>query len=126
MPFESTLFENNRIIHVIFTDPLTFDELEQYFGNNFAENSFPHKIHALVDITKLVHPPPAGSIRAWRRSGLSRPNVGHTALIGGSALVRLVANTIFWLAQYDRAKFFDTYEEALSYLRDIIAHETEP
>jgi hypothetical protein len=126
MPFESTLVENDRIIYLIFSDPLTLEELEQYFDNNFAGNSSPHKIHALVDIRKLVHPPPAGSIRAWRRSGLSRPNVGYTALIGGSGLVRLIANTIFWLAQYVRAKFFDTYEEGLTYLRDIIAHETEP
>lgn len=125
MPFESILIENDRIVQVTFSDPLTSEEMERSFISKFIHHERPTKLHALVDLTRLTNAPPAGAIRAWRRSALSHPNVGYTAIVGGTALIRLIANTIFWLAQYDRAKFFDTYDEALAYLRDIIARDTD-
>src|SRR5260221_11513296 len=125
MPFESYLIENDRIVFVKLSDPLTPEEMEQSFMRKFIDDPRPYHLPALVDVTGLTYAPPAGAIRAWRKSALSHPNLGHTALFGATTLIRLMANTIFWLAHYDRVKFFDTHDHALAYLREVIARETD-
>ncbi len=122
MPVTQELIENGRILQVVFTDPWTerdmtglFPQAQQYYDNARQ------KIHMLIEM-RSRHAT-QGALRARYAPGLSHPNSGSIAVVGANSIARTLGEAVFRLAHFGRAKFFDTREEALSYLRQLLAEE---
>ena|SRR5260221_6966006 len=127
MPVESYPIDDGRILYVAFIDPFTTEEMEDIWARNHEIRSrATHKLHLLLDLRQLKMPPPRGAIRGWRDSSVTHPNAGNIAIVGGNAITRLIANTVFKLARFDRGQFFESYEDALAHLREVVAQELKP
>jgi hypothetical protein len=80
------------------------------------------KVHLLVTVKSMGAFPP-GTLRGRQSPSLIHPTSGYAAVVSSSASVRTVANTMFRLIHYDRARFFENTQSALAYLQEIIARE---
>jgi hypothetical protein len=124
MPVESYPLDNGRIQYLAFIDPFTTEEMEAMWARNHEIRvQATQKLHILLDLRQLKKPPPPGAIRGWRDSSVTHPNAGHIAMVGGNGITRFIANTVFRLAHFNRGHFFETYDEAIAFLRAIIAAE---
>jgi SpoIIAA-like len=122
MPVKQELRDNGRILQVTFTDPWTVKEMTDHFPEaQQYYDSATHKIHMLIDMQSRVGT--QGALRARHAPGLVHRNSGFIAVAGANALARTLGETVFRLARFDRAKFFDNQEAALAYLRQLIASE---
>jgi hypothetical protein len=83
----------------------------------------PHRLHSLVDVTKC-RTLPTGIIRVRSAQDLHHPRRGIMAIAGAHPYVQTIANVVLKLGRYDRAKFFQTVDEALVFLRQVVAEES--
>jgi hypothetical protein len=126
MPVESYPLDEGRIQYIAFIDPFTAEEMEENWAKNHEIRIHTSKkLHILLDLRQLRKPPPPGAIRGWRDSSVTHSNAGHIAMVGGNAITRFIANTVFRLAHFDRGHFFETYDDALAFLRMVIAQEID-
>ena len=123
MPISCTLREHGHIEHIIASEPWTLQDLITVHQHLMAAfESATHKIHLLVDI-RDVTTIPLGVISFLVKNALERhPGIGYTAIVGGSRLLRGVADTLHQLAHYDRGRYFDTESEAWAFLLGQIPH----
>jgi hypothetical protein len=122
MPVKQELSDNGRILQVTFTDPWTVKEMTDLFpqAQQHYDNTT-QKIHLLVNMQSRHGT--QGALRARHAPGLVHRNSGAIAVSGANALARTLGEAVFRLARFDRAKFFDSQEAALAYLRELIASE---
>ena len=124
MPYESYLLEGEPILYTALIDPFTTEDMEAMWTyNREIRERFTRKLHVLLDVQRLKKGPPHGAIRGWRESSLTHENAGNIALVGANAITRFIANTVLWMAKFDRLQFFETQEDGLAYLRHIVAQE---
>jgi hypothetical protein len=123
MPVTQELIENGRILLVTFSDPWTAQEMVSLFpeARRFYDAA-ERPIHILIDTRRSKMPAP-NALRAREAPALRHPMSGSAAIVGASAIARAVAEVALKLAHFDRAAFFDTYEEGLAFLRARIAEE---
>src|SRR5262249_23707030 len=123
MPVKLELTENNRVLHVTFTDPWDIDDMTQLFAEDAAaRNRFSYRIHTLVDMSASLRLP-SGALRARYSPSVTHARRGHMALVVGSPLFKSVGEMVFRLAHFQDMKFCDTTDEAWAYLRNLIATE---
>jgi len=122
MPVKQELCENGRILQVTFTDPWTVKEMTDLFpqAQQIYDNAS-RKIHMLISMGSRYGT--QGALRARHAPGLTHRNSGFIAVAGANTLARTLGEAVFRLARFDRAKFFDSQEAALAYLRELIARE---
>lgn len=126
MPYESYPLDDGNILFVAFIDPFTTKEMEESWARNHEIRiRRTRRLHILLDLRHLKKPPPRGAIRGWRDSSVTHPNAGHIAMVGGNSVTRFIANTVYKLAHFDRGHFFETYDEALACLREVITQEAD-
>jgi hypothetical protein len=125
MPIDFQILDDGHIVRYVYTDPWTMSELDAVTEQDIAHRQQAgHKVHSLA-ITK-INIIAAGSLKVRKSPSLNHSTAGGVAIVGSSKIVRLFADTVLKLAQFDRAKFFDTEDEALVYLREIIRKEQSP
>jgi hypothetical protein len=122
MPVKQELIENGRILQVTFTDPWTVGEMTTLFpqAKEYYDKA-PQKIHMLVDMQSRYGS--QGALRARQAPGLFHRNSGQIAVAGANALARSLGEAVFRVARFNRARFFDSQADALTYLRQVIASE---
>jgi hypothetical protein len=123
MPVTADLIENGRIICLRTASPWNVDETFEAY--KVAEGYFDaatHKLHSLVDVRDLVSIPP-GVLKVRNTPFISHKNSGNMAVVGAQKLARTLAETMLKLTSFKRARFFETYEEAIDYLKQIITNE---
>src|SRR5258708_7797553 len=124
MPVTMEIRENGHVAYYVLTDPWETSDLTALYPQDIQyRNSVKHLVHTVMNISKVVRVP-RNILRA--RSGAPafiHPNSGQLVMIGAQAFPKLMAETIFRLAHYERAKFFDTKEEGGAYIRQIICKE---
>jgi hypothetical protein len=123
MPINIEVIENGRIIRCIYQSPWgTQDQAE--FNKRAAAHygRSAHKVHMLMDARHVGTPPP-GSLAFRSHAPLTHPNSGVIAVVGGSTLMKTLAETVLRLRHSNKARFFNTEEEAMTYLRQVIAEE---
>src|SRR5262249_15112248 len=82
-------------------------------------------IHTIYDIRGIKRIP-LGVISTRHGSPtLEHKNSGQIALVGAQTITKTLAETIIRLSHVTKARFFDTKEEALDYLRQISAAEIQ-
>jgi len=123
MPVTQELIENGRILLVTFSDPWTAQEMVSLFPETRRfYDAATQPIHILIDARRSKMPAP-NTLRAREAPALKHPMSGSAAVVGVNAIARAVGEMAFKLARFDRAAFFDTYEEGLAFLRARIAEE---
>ncbi len=124
MPVTLEIRENGHVAYYVLADPWeTTDLLSLYPKDIEYRSSVNHLVHTVMNISKVVRVP-RNILRA--RSGAPafvHPNSGQLVMIGAQTFPKLMAETIFRLAHYERAKFFDTKEEGWAYIRQFIDKE---
>jgi hypothetical protein len=123
MPVTNKLAEDGHILYRVVSDPWQVEDLlcadEQVRVHyDHAE----HKVHLLVNVSDVHRIPPA-VFRLGRGMTITHPNSGHIILVGATTLTRRLSETVFRIAKFDRAHFFDVEEDAWTYLRQIVADE---
>ncbi|MCE7948411.1 MAG: hypothetical protein DYG88_13390 [Chloroflexi bacterium CFX4] len=121
MPIVQVLEENGRILRVTFTDPWSAEEMLKEFEStkHYLEEAT-RPIHLLADMRAAKRTTP-GALRAREAPMLHHPMGGQVAVFGMNAVGRTLAETVFRLIRFRRARFFDSEAEALAYLRGLIA-----
>jgi len=119
MPVTTELIENGRIICLRTASPWTVEETFEAY--KIAEGYFEaasHRIHSLVDVSAITSIPP-GVMKVRNTPFLSHKNSGNMAVVGAQKLARTLAEVMLKMANFKRASFFTTYEEALAYLKQL-------
>jgi hypothetical protein len=121
MPVTQTLEEDGRILRVIFVDPWSAEEmLKEFEDTKHYLDKATRPIHLLADMRGANRTTP-GALRAREAPVLHHPMGGQVAVFGMNAVGRTLAETVFRLIRFRRARFFDSEAEALAYLRGLIA-----
>lgn len=126
MPVTMELRENGRVLYWVITDPWKVKDLIPLVRETRRLfDSARHKIHSLTnDIhTRQI---PAGVLRLREVGPWSHPASGQLAVVGLPALGTALLDVIAPVTCFDRAKYFNTEEEAWAYLRQAIAEEDLP
>lgn len=117
--------ENGHVLYYTFTDPWSAAEIgprtmeaARYCG----EARF--KVHSIFDLRASKNIP-TGVINARRDIAvLNHPNAGYTAIVGATRLARSVADILKNLIRFDRMLFFDSADEAWTFIRQAITSES--
>lgn len=125
MPATITLEENDRVLHIVFSDPLTVDECieAEQQGTSWAD-SLPYNLHTFLDVRDLHHVP-QGFLKLREAAGFTKMKSGTTVILGASIYLQRVADIIFTLTGNRSTRFFpaDAADQAMGYLRQIIVQE---
>jgi hypothetical protein len=115
--------ENGHALYFVFSTPLTAQQLMDVMGKDADyRNSVPFKVHALINAEHTDFPPSV--LRARSSPSIVHPRHGFCAIVGSTALVRTMADTIFKLTRNDQFKFFATEDDAWIFIREKIAVES--
>jgi hypothetical protein len=124
MPVTLDIRENGHVVHYVLSGQWQPRDLMNLYDEEWAYRaSVNHPVHALMDLRKMANVPPGVlTVRKGAPTLLHR-NDSHFVLVGANVYAQAVAETIFKLTHYTKAKFVATEEEAWAYLRQIIAQE---
>jgi hypothetical protein len=124
MSVEFSILEDGYVVRYGLSDPWTYEEYEEALESDVAHReSVNHKVHNLL-IAK-VRTVPAGVLKARGAPAFTHRTAGQLAIVGTNQIVRAFSEAVMRLAHFDRAKFFDTEDQALDYLRGIIQTEDQ-
>jgi hypothetical protein len=123
MPVTMEPCENGHVLRFFISEPWTAREMASVYPASRAyHDKAPHKVHSLLIVEARQVPPGLLQLRQGPPS-LVHPNSGQTVVVGAGAVIRTISEVIFKILRYDRGKFFNTEEEALAYLRQVIDRE---
>jgi hypothetical protein len=125
MPFTLTVAEQGHVLHVVYTDPWTLDDVrtviarsEHYF------NQVDFRVHTLVDISATRMTPSMLGLRDVLI--LTHRNIGAVAIVGAARAYRIIVELIFQFYKLKHYGFFNSEDEGWCYLRKLIANENDP
>src|SRR5262249_17505630 len=124
MPVELELKENGRVMLWRFSDPWSLVELKPLTlqaRDIFQKATF--TVHSMADL-RQARRVPSGVLSTRQVTTWQHARSGQLVLLGASAFARLMMETVFRIARFDRFRFFEDEAEALAYLRGLIAEET--
>ncbi len=126
MPITIELQENGRVVYGVFVHPYTLNEavaaLKQ--DQEFREQTG-GIIHGIIDVSRSGKPP-HGLLKVAKDSpSLVHPTRGKIAVIGASFLSQTIIQMASKLARrrYENIHFFNTADEAWTFIRKVIADE---
>src|SRR5688500_18309007 len=123
MPVRFEYRENNRVACYTFSDPWeTHEFVAHYPADNAYRASVTHTVHTFMDLTG-AHSIPTNILRARTKApAWSHANSGVIVMVGAIPLAKSVAEMVFKIARFNRAKFFKTADEGWAYLHQLIAN----
>ncbi|MEP7285273.1 MAG: hypothetical protein ABI947_05840 [Chloroflexota bacterium] len=125
MPVSMELREQGHVTYYVLADPWLITDLTSlYPRDNRYRNTVDFKVHTVMNFGDVRHIP-ANVITAKQDApAFEHPASGQLLMIGANSFVRIMAETIFRLAHYKRASFYNTEAEAWAYIRQVIAEES--
>jgi hypothetical protein len=122
MPVDFSILDDGTIVRYVLSEPWSYEEYAPAESQDIAHrDSVEHTVHNLT--IARVRSVPLGLLQTRNAPTFTHRTAGHLAIVGPHKIVQLFAQTIIRLANYDRARFFETEEEALTYLRELILKE---
>lgn len=123
MPASVELTENGHVLHYVFTDPWTLEDMVVVTrqGKLHYDQSA-HKIHVLLDVTQARRVPPC-VLTARSNPDLTHSNSGHIVIVGASGVVKAMGDLIVKVIGTKKVSFHEDETEAWASLRAIIAEE---
>lgn len=124
MPVTMEFRENGQVAYYNLADPWETSDLTTWYPQDIEyRDSVSHVVHTFMNVS-AVRRVPSNIIRARIAApAFIHPNSGQLIMVGAKAFPKTVAETIFRLAHYERARFFDTEEEGWLYIRQLLANE---
>jgi hypothetical protein len=123
MPVTMEPCESGHVLRFVFTDPWTIAEmLALYPASDAYHSQAPHRVHTLCIYNARQIPLGVLQLRHGAPS-LVHPNSGRMVIVSSWAALRAIVGVIYKISHYEQGRFFDTEEEALAFLRQIIASE---
>ncbi|MCL4250719.1 MAG: hypothetical protein KJ065_21390 [Anaerolineae bacterium] len=117
------VIEDGRILQVITADPWTLEDLTSAMHAITTTGSYTlAPRHTLIDVSRTQRLPP-GILRARVHPDLVRLNTGYIVIVGANAIVRTMANALAMMAQTTRIQHFNTMQDALDFLHQVIEAE---
>ncbi len=124
MPITLEARENGRILHIVIADPWTITELRRTIAQVRAYlDCASGEIHTLLNVRRLRLIPPNTLQQIQHDLVLDHPHNGELVIVGSTQPLRMLAEFVFRLTRYDRARFFDTEDDAWIYLGQVILAE---
>lgn len=124
MPVTREVRENGSVAYYVLEDPWETNDLVSLYPQDLLyRDSVSHVVHTFMNVSG-VRRVPSNIIRA--RIGapaFTHPNSGQLVMVGAKSFPKTVAQTIFRVAHFERACFFDTEEEGWNYIRQFISIE---
>jgi hypothetical protein len=96
--------------------------LALYPASDAYHSQAPHRVHTLCIYDARQIPLGVLQLRHGAPS-LVHPNSGHMIIVSSWAALRAIAGVVYKISHYERGRFFDTEQEALAFLRQVIASE---
>jgi hypothetical protein len=123
MPANLEFIEDGHIGLTTITDPWEINDLMGIVkkGAEFRDQA-KHIVHSLVDLSAIQNIP-SQIIQAPVSVVFKHRNSGYMAAVGAKAYEQRILETLSMLNGGKEISFFQTYDEALAYLRDIIRKE---
>jgi hypothetical protein len=124
MPVDLEMKENARVMFWRFVDPWSLAELKPLTiqaRDILQEATF--TVHSFADL-RQAHHVPSGVLSTRQVTTWHHPRSGQLVILGASPFIKIMLETIFRIARFDRFRLFDDEAEALAYLRGLIAEET--
>ena len=121
MPINLELIENGHILWFQIAGAWKTEEIlpaKEKTRRIFQEA--PHTVHALADLSKATINMSLLLASQQVIGGEPLPNTGQIAVVGVSWMLRMVAEPVLRAASRDPISFFDTTDQAKSYLRKYI------
>jgi hypothetical protein len=121
MPVTMELRENGHVAYYHFSEPWQTTDLTSLYPRDIAHrDSVNFLVHTFMNVSTIKNIP-IDIIRARQGApAFTHRRSGQLVMVGAKMLARRSAEMIFRLAHYERAKFFDTEEQGLAYIRQFI------
>ncbi|SRR5258708_168360 len=123
MPVNLEVKDNGRVMFWRFVDPWSLAELKPLTiqaRDILQQATF--TVHSIADL-RQAHRVPSGVLSARQVTTWHHPRSGQLAVLGASPFIKVMMETIFRIARFDRFRLFDDEAEALAYLQSLIAEE---
>jgi hypothetical protein len=122
MPVDMEIMEGGHIIRYTYAETWTIAEYASMEEQDRSyRESVNHKVHSL-SIAKMKMGP-AGALRTRNSPALTHRTAGNIAVVGAGKIAQVFAEAVFRMTHFQRVRFFDTEEQALAWLREIIRTE---
>ena len=123
MPISISLQPNERIVFITITSPVTGVELSKIYAQvDELRAASPYPLHCLVDTTKVRGVPPDLFLaRTSVRWELIQNT--HTVIVVKNAGFRILADTFFRFARFDKATIVQTLKEGQEFLERALQAE---
>lgn len=126
MPITMEIRENGYVAYYVMSDPWVTNDLTSLYPQDIQfRDSVNHLVHTFMDVSQVRRIPPDVIRARINAPAFIHRNSGHLIMIGAKSLPKIAAETIFRIARYERAKFFDTEEQGWAFTRQLIAKEQE-
>lgn len=125
MPVLLDVLDGGHIHRYTYIDPWTIEEYNSMEEEDLTlREAANHLIHSLA-IARMRTVPP-GALRTRNSPALNHRTAGHIAVVGISRIAQAFAGTVFKMTHFEKVTFYETEEEALTYLRELIKSENAP
>lgn len=119
MPVHLHLSPDKRYLIYEITDPLNMDDLiKAYKAEKDHRDELPYTVHSIVDMSQIKRIP-MNWLVAKAGPGLTHPRSGEILFVGLAGGIKIIVETILRLVKYKRMKFFNTRQEAETYMREL-------
>jgi hypothetical protein len=124
MPVTLELCEDGHVAYYIVSDPWQTTDLTRWYAeDNAYRNGVDFKVHTFMNMTQVKHVPSNIISARVNAPAFTNPHSGQLVMIGAFSFVKTMAEMIFRLAHYERAKFFNIEQEGWTYIRQVITEE---
>jgi len=122
MPVHFEIVEGGHILRYTYSDTWTIDEYANMEERDREyRESVNHIVHSLtIAKMKMV---PSGALRTRNSPALTHRTAGSIAVVGAGKIARTFADAVFAMTHFKKVRFFDTEEQAMAWLREIIQAE---
>ena len=125
MPIKLELRENDRVLYYEVTDPWNMNDLRTLYDENKAiRDQHNYTIHAIVNVIKARNiPQNLLNARTYSPDAM-HPRAGYIILVGAHSLLQMIAEVASRVMHSDKFRFFETEEEAWTFIRHVIDTES--
>src|SRR5258708_28743950 len=121
MPVDLELKDNGRVMVWRFVDRWSLAELKPLTlqaRDILKQATF--TVHSIADL-RQAHRVPSGVLSTRQVTTWHHARSGQLAVLGASPFIKVMLETVFRIARFDRFRLFDDEAEAMAYLRGLIA-----
>src|SRR5258708_39858520 len=116
MAVKCEMWENGYVAFCVLSEPWEAPDLRALYPEDILfRNSVDHVVHTFMNVSAVRRVPSNVIHVRIGAPAFIHPNTGQLVMVGAQSFPKIMAETIFRLAHYQRARFFDTEAEGWEY-----------